>query len=1724
MSHTSYYLDTDYPSNDEKQAGQTAAGTMAATPDSGVPCSAAAPLFSVAAALLRGNCQRELKTGIDAGNYRMGNRAFMGWVGKMQTLAGEWSGRRAAPADAVALADPLQLMPKKKKKKAEQGMPETPEAQQESLPEAGATAGTEEQTGPDTPAVAAPGVTPEQGKIGEAGAPAGKKKKKKSRVQVALNTLRLEGVEAFGAYVYAGVGEAVLLHNLRDRLLRAEDLDCIKGPALRIVEEQMRVLDTAPAPQAVTEQENTPVLPVSAPVKTELSRRERELFAACTRGDWARLRRQLGVMTHDINIAGDYGTLLNVAASGGHTGVVRGLLSRPGIDVNVAKQGDSTPLYTAAQYGHMDIIRLLLGARGLNVNIASPDGTTPLAIASFQGYEEIVSVLLAAPHIKVNVRGCNGATALYLAAQQGREEVVRLLLAAPGININLGTYDGASPLIITVSQGYREVVNLLLAAPGIDMNARKHDGATALLFAAQRGFTEIMRDLIRRGADVNLSIYHGTSPLNITISIGNTQAVRLLLQSPDIRINQTTNTGTTPLATAARVKNEEITRLLLSEGADPNLTNDIGIGPLHIACLRGDTAMARKLLHAGADPDVRVITSDGQSYSSYGLAELMDHRQIVSLLEKYRKFCELRKALPGAPSREDEAGQPASATLATLAPIAQPEQTGPPPPGMPVASAQEETDPAGQVPTGAAPEAPASDLTGAAMPAADTSPLVQGKQALVREVLGKLDEDTLDPLEGIRLMVDVRGTDSLDALCGIYNRLAGIERQRRRARRQGAWRSAYAVEPAAPPLQADIRYTLGAARDLDADELEEEIKRHLGQTYHRFVKQVVNNMEFGRGKHTSGYPGLWHVSAGVPGVGSCSVFYHADEGQARISIVGIGHHVGRAAYELDYAVGELAGAGRTLGLARAPGPLQMMPKKKKKRSGAAAHEADTQQEAQAGATGQVEVETGPELPTPTTIPEQGISGEPGAAAGKKKKKSRVQVALNTLRSEGVEALGGYIETEIGETELLRNLVERIKRAQDLEAVRDAALEIVEGRLRSLDPQSGAAMTQANRGQAVEKAVSAPVRTELTWREAELFKACFKGDVARLKRLLKDGNIDINLPGVNGTFLAVSVYKGHVGIVRELLSRPDIDINLAVRGGATPLHYAVQRKHVELVRLLLAARGIKVNLGNVDQSTPLCVAAYLGNEDIVRMLLAAPGINVNLRKQDGVTALYLAVQEGHEEVVKLLLAAPGINVNIPTMDGLTALIVASALGHRNIVRLLLAAPHINVNIRVRNGATLLYLAAQQGREEDVRLLLAVPGININLATYDGTSPLMIAVTQWHEEVVNLLLAAPGIDANACRDDGATALFVAAQHGFTEIVRLLIRHGADVNLPNYRGTSPLCIAMFQRYIDIVSVLLQAPGIRINQATNTGVTPLAVAARQLDEYSMRLLLSKGADPNLANDIGMTPLHFACLRGDTAKVRLFLRAGADPDARMTIADGQGYSSYGLAELAHRREVMALLQTHSRAPEPPTGAAAQAETSSPLAQGKQALIRGVLGKLNEDTLEPLEGIRMMIDVRGADSLDALCEIYYRLAGIERQRVRAWRQGLWRPAYGVEPGVTEQEAVAWRFVLGAYRGLDAEGVENEIKRYLVQTYHRFVKQAVNNIIFRQGNHTMGFPGLGHVSAGVPGVGRCSVFYRADAAPEYIRIIGIGHRVGRTAYRLDYAVEELAGAGQTLNIA
>ena len=78
------------------------------------------------------------------------------------------------------------------------------------------------------------------------------------------------------------------------------------------------------------------------------------------------------------------------------------------------------------------------------------------------------------------------------------------------------------------------------------------------------------------------------------------------------------------------------------------------------------------------------------------------------------------------------------------------------------------------------------------------------------------------------------------------------------------------------------------------------------------------------------------------------------------------------------------------------------------------------------------------------------------------------------------------------------------------------------------------------------------------------------------------------------------------------------------------------------------------------------------------------------------------------------------------------------------------------------------------------------------------------------------------------------------------RRLIKAGADVNVINKYGVTPMFIASQNGYLEIVDLLLEA-GADVNTAhKESGLTPLWIAAQQGHSEIIRRLLKAGADVN--------------------------------------------------------------------------------------------------------------------------------------------------------------------------------------------------------------------------------------------------------------------------------------
>ena len=189
-------------------------------------------------------------------------------------------------------------------------------------------------------------------------------------------------------------------------------------------------------------------------------------------------------------------------------------------------------------------------------------------------------------------------------------------------------------------------------------------------------------------------------------------------------------------------------------------------------------------------------------------------------------------------------------------------------------------------------------------------------------------------------------------------------------------------------------------------------------------------------------------------------------------------------------------------------------------------------------------------------------------------------------------------------------------------------------------------------------------------------------------------------------------------------------------------------------------------------------------------------------QDGLIA---AAERGETLVVRRLLAE-GVPVNTRDGRGRTALLAATQRNRVDVARLLINEG-ADVNAKDLVQDTPFLVAGADGRVEILRLVLAADADLASTNRFGGTA-LIPACHRGHVEAVKLLLAT-AIDKNHVNHLGFTALMEAVILGdggpsYTEIVRLLVAAGANLDIPDRDGVTPLAHARQRGYAAIVAIL--------------------------------------------------------------------------------------------------------------------------------------------------------------------------------------------------------------------------------------------------------------------------------------------------------------------------------
>ena len=382
---------------------------------------------------------------------------------------------------------------------------------------------------------------------------------------------------------------------------------------------------------------------------------------------------------------------------------------------------------------------------------------------------------------------------------------------------------------------------------------------------------------------------------------------------------------------------------------------------------------------------------------------------------------------------------------------------------------------------------------------------------------------------------------------------------------------------------------------------------------------------------------------------------------------------------------------------------------------------------------------------------------------------------------------------------------------------------------------------------------------------------------------------------------------------ELLISKGANVNISNKHSLMPLHIAVIRQFRDVV-VALITNGADVNARSMQDWTPLHWAAMNGYTEIAKLLIKNGAIvNVQANRNDiGQSPLHKAAQNGHKYLVEFLIKH-GAKVDITNSMGETPLFGAA---DKEVVEILIA---YGANVNHVSGAS-GWAPLHEAVNGKVAEVLVARGANINTKDNMNRTPLDIAVEHGKIDVAKFLISRGAKGKNIDMDlsnefslgaSSATKadmnIFKAASLGLVskvkefldadpelaiikggcaeetplhdaatkEIAELLIQRGANINVSDVFGRSPLHRAAEDGRIDVVKLLI-TKGADVNARDGVNNTALHGAAHYGHKRVVEILIESGADLNVKNIDSRTPLHWAVEMGYREIVELLVSSGA--------------------------------------------------------------------------------------------------------------------------------------------------------------------------------------------------------------------------------------------------------
>ena len=415
----------------------------------------------------------------------------------------------------------------------------------------------------------------------------------------------------------------------------------------------------------------------------------------------------------------------------------------------------------------------------------------------------------------------------------------------------------------------------------------------------------------------------------------------------------------------------------------------------------------------------------------------------------------------------------------------------------------------------------------------------------------------------------------------------------------------------------------------------------------------------------------------------------------------------------------------------------------------------------------------------------------------------------------------------------------------------------------------------------------PVKGDVDGRTG-LHVAARYGKLDVVKMLVEEFNLDVNVADNKGQTPLNDAHEGQSQEVTDFLIANGASKQVFSAAHVTKMLAAAASGDIATVNQYMQGK-MDPNANDYDNRTALHLAASGGHEEVVKLLLNS---NADVQKRDrwGGLAAYESKRHGHASITRILgLAADGryeqMDVDLSAAASARSAPKQQSGSTTNAATLEVLAAAANGDVaelkRLKkkgadlasvdyDGRSAIHQAAQFGRLDATKFLAGEKKINVNVQDNDHHTPLNDAVLNGHLEVAEFLKLAGatmitkegelctlanegkvdelqarivdgGVDANTADYDGRTAMHLAAANGNDKMIIMLANNGANVDVKDKFGGSPLDDAKRSKHESARKLLLslgahvQSGGGQAEGGSETSEVDPATGRKALNRQTM-------------------------------------------------------------------------------------------------------------------------------------------------------------------------------------------------------------------------------------------------------------------------------------------------